>query len=234
MELTEHSCNRCGGTLASIGENRWKCPYCGRVYDEEAAVKNTKTMREMFDDVKMETVKNLRRNLYDAVNAEYISSTDVKGACVALKKYLPDDFAANFYEIACGNNLRALTQHIRKINVEENLDEIESVIVFLIKSLQSAYLLELNNLVEKAYKNRDLQLYEKYATLISVEAEKVQNGIYETKLPREVFIAYSSKDMDKVSELCEVLEAQGLHCFVAARNLRHGKASPSPTWFSRD
>ncbi len=225
MEFTEHSCKRCGGSLALVGENRWKCPYCGRIYDEEAAVKNTKTMRELFDETKMEIVKNLRRNLYDAVNAEYISSNDVKGACIALKKYLPDDFAANFYEVAVGNNVRALTQHIRKIDVEKNLDEIDSVIRFLIKSLQTEYLLELNNLVEKAYKNRDLSTFEKYATLISTEAEKVQNGIYETKLPREVFIAYSSKDMDKVSELCEVLEAQGLQCFVAARNLRHGKGS---------
>ena len=225
MELTEHSCKRCGGALNSIGENRWKCQYCGRVYDEESALKNTKTMSELFDQKEKEVVNNLRRNLYDAVNAEFISNKDVKAACVELKKHLPDDFAANFYEVACSDNLRAITQKVRKINVEESADEIESVINFLIKSLQIDFLLELNNLVERAYKNTDLKLYEKYATLISVEAEKVQNGIYETKLPREVFIAYSSKDMDKVSELCEVLESQGLQCFVAARNLRHGKGS---------
>ena len=225
MELTEHSCKRCGGSLNSIGENRWKCQYCGRVYDEESALKNTKTMSELFDQKEKEVVNNLRRNLYDAVNAEFISNKDVKAACVELKKHLPDDFAANFYEVACSDNLRAITQKVRKINVEESADEIESVINFLIKSLQIDFLLELNNLVERAYKNTDLKLYENYATLISVEAEKVQNGIYETKLPREVFIAYSSKDMDKVSELCEVLESQGLQCFVAARNLRHGKGS---------
>ncbi len=225
MELTEHSCTRCGGALYSIGEDRWKCRYCGRIYDEESAAKNTKTMSELFDKKEQEVVNNLRRNLYDAVNAEFISNKDVKAACVELKKHLPDDFAANFYEVACSDNLRAITQKIRKINVEENMDEIESVINFLIKSLQIDFLLELNNLVERAYKNTDLKLFEKYATLISVEAEKVNMGIYETKLPREVFIAYSSKDMDKVSELCEFLEGQGLQCFVAARNLRHGKGS---------
>lgn len=182
-------------------------------------------MRELFDEAKQELINNLRRNLYDAVNAEYISSTDVKNACTDIKKYLPDDFQANFYEVAVSNNVKRITQYIRKIDVEENYDEIECAVRFLIKSLQVEYLLELNNLVERAYKQRDLQLFEKFATQVSVEAEKVQMGVYETKLPREVFVAYSSKDMTKVSELVEVLEGQGIKCFVAARNLRHGKGS---------
>lgn len=163
--------------------------------------------------------------LYDATTAEFISSTDVKNACVELKKYLPDDFRANFYEIAVGNNERRLTSAIRKIDVEANFDEIGNIVSFLIKSLQPGFVLELNNLVERAYKGRDLQAFERFSTEISIQAEKVEQGIYETKLPREVFVAYSSKDMDKVSELVEVLEAQGIKCFVAARNLRHGKGA---------
>ncbi len=225
MELTEHRCGRCGAELEQQSDTRWKCKYCGCTYDDSTAVKNTKNMREMFDEVKMELVNNCRRNLFDAVNAEYISTSDVKGACAELKKYLPDDFRANFYEIAVSHNERKLTSAIRKIDVEENYEDIEYIVKFLIKSLQTGFLLELNNLVERAFKNKDLRLFEKYATEISVQAEKVQMGVYETKLPREVFVAYSSKDMEKVSELVEILESQGLKCFVAARNLRHGKGS---------
>ena len=225
MEFIQHRCHGCGGDLHSVGGNRYKCDYCGNEYEEQVAQNNTQTMREMFDDAKQEIVCNLRRNLYDAVNAEYVSSIDVKNCCAELKKYLPDDFAANFYEVAVGNNVKRLTKHIRNIDVNKNINEIGSIIRFLIKSLQTEYLLELNNLVERAYKNRDLSLFEKYSTAVSKEAEKVVNGVYETKMPREVFLAYSSKDMDKVSELCEVLEEQGLRCFVAARNLRHGKGS---------
>ncbi len=225
MELTEHRCGRCGAELEQQSDTRWKCKYCGCTYDDSAAVRNTKNMREMFDDVKMELVNNCRRNLFDAVNAEYISTADVKNACAELKKYLPDDFRANFYEIAVSHNERKLTSAIRKIDIEENYEDIEYIVRFLIKSLQTGFLLELNNLIERAFKNKDLRLFEKYATEISVQAEKVQMGVYETKLPREVFVAYSSKDMDKVSELVEILESQGLKCFVAARNLRHGKGS---------
>ena len=225
MELIEHRCKRCGGELKKIGEGRWSCPYCACVYDEAVVQKNTRSLHEEFDEVKRETVCNLRRNLYDAVNEEYISSKKVRECAAELKKYLPDDFAACFYEVAVSNNVKQLTKHIRRINVEENYSEIECVIRFLIKSLQTEYLLELNNLVERAYKQRDLVLFEKYSTEISIEAEKVEGGVYETKMPRDVFVAYSSKDMETVSELCEVLEGQGLKCFVAARNLRHGKGS---------
>jgi len=225
MELKQHRCQGCGGELHRTAQNHWKCAYCGNEYDEQSAEKNTANMRKMFDEAKQEIICNLRRNLFDAVNAEYISSIDVKNCCAELKKYLPDDFAANFYEVAVGSNAKRLTKYIRSINVDKNIDEIGSIVKFLTKSLQTEYLLELNNLIERAYKNRDLSLFEHYSTELSREAEKVVNGVYEVKMPREVFIAYSSKDMDKVSVLCEVLEEQGLNCFVAARNLRHGKGS---------
>ncbi len=225
MELTEHRCQRCGAELDRISEDSWKCKYCGCTYDDTAARKNAKRMQDLFDEAKREKINNLRRMLYDATTAEYISSTDVKNACVELKKYLPSDFRANFYETAVDHNEKKLTAAIRKIDVEANFDEIENIVRFLIKSLQPEFLLELNNLVERAYKQRDLQTFERFSTEISIQAEKVEQGVYETKLPREVFVAYSSKDMEKVSELVEVLESQGIKCFVAARNLRHGKGA---------
>ena len=225
MEFTEHRCRNCGGQLSQQEDRRWRCPYCSSVFEEKSAEKHTEDMSKLFDQAKQEIIGNLRRNLYDATHAEYISSIDVHAACVAIKQYLPDDFQAGFYEIAAGNNVKQLTKAIRKIDVEANIDDIEGIIQFLIRSLQSDYLLELNNLIERAFKNRDLRKFEDYATKVSLEAEKVNLGVYETKFPRQVFVAYSSKDMDKVSELVEVLEAQGMKCFVAARNLRHGKGA---------
>lgn len=225
MELNEHRCRNCGGQLIQDDANKWRCPYCNSRFEDSSISKHTENMSKLFDDAKREIVNNLRRNLYDATHAEFISSAEIHSACVAIKQYLPEDFQATFYEIAIGNNLKQLTKAIRKIDVNENRDDIESIIQFLIRSLQTDYLLELNNLIERAYKNKDLKKYEDYATQLSLEAEKVNLGVYETKFPRNAFIAYSSKDMDKVSELVEVLEAQGMKCFVAARNLRHGKGA---------
>lgn len=225
MELQNQLCRNCGGELINIDNEHYKCKYCGSIYTRETAEKHTNTLRKLFDDIKLEAISNARKNLYDAVNAEYISNQNVHECCFEIKKLLPDDFQANFYETAIGNNNRKLAKMIRKIDITECFDCIETMIKFLLSSLQSEFVLEMSDLIERAYKNSDLAKYEKYSTALSVEAEKLENCIYMTAFPRDVFVAYSSKDMDKVFELVECLEEQGFSCFVAARNLRHGRGA---------
>ena len=55
-------------------------------------------------------------------------------------------------------------------------------------------------LIERAYKSTNLVKFEEYVTRLETEAAKVDSGIYSTLNPRDVFIAYSSRDMDKVIE----------------------------------
>ena len=221
-DMTQQCCLNCGGPLSDIGGNRLKCKYCGSSFEDHSLQKQLQSMRELLDQTKLEYVNNQRRNLYDAVHARYISAAEVRRYATEIKKHLPDDFQANFYLQALSGDTKEISRLIRGIDADANYDSLPAVIRFLIASLQTEYLLELNNLVERAYKKRDLPLFSRFATEISQEAEKVSEGIYATGIPRDVFIAYSSKDMDKVSELCEELEGQGLSCFVAARNLRHG------------
>ncbi|MBQ7307618.1 MAG: TIR domain-containing protein, partial [Clostridia bacterium] len=57
------------------------------------------------------------------------------------------------------------------------------------------------------------------------ECFKLDSGIYTAFLERDVFVAYSSKDMKEVNRIVEYLESQDITCFVATRNLRHGKGS---------
>lgn len=225
MEMTQHKCKNCAGMLVEQPNGRWKCRNCGSEFDVETVEKQTKRLEEMFDEQMRERIYNLRRNLYDALHASNISSTEVYNACMALKQFLPDDFQANFYAVASGSNVKALTRAIREIDAEKQADDIEGVVQYLCRSLQNEFLLELKNLVERAWRKTDLEKFERYSTEIEAEATKVQAGVYETKLPREVFVAYSSKDMDKVSDLVEELESQGIKCFVAARNLRHGRGA---------
>lgn len=225
MELFERLCQNCGGDLQAIDENHYKCRFCGSVYEKETVADYADEMRRLFDEIKLEAISNARRNLYEAVNAEYVSSARVHECCVILKQLLPDDAQANFFDVATGSNAKQLTRAIRKLKAEKDVTFAESVIRFLVRSLQTEYQLELNNLIARTFEHSDPVKYEYYCTLLSNEAVKVDTGVYETKLPREVFIAYSSKDMENVSELTETLEAQGLKCFVAARNLRHGKGA---------
>lgn len=225
MELYNNLCKSCGGDLRQLGEEQYKCDYCSCVYDSKAVEQYADDLHRLLDELKIEAVSNARRNLYEAISAEYISSTRVHECCVILKQLLPDDFQASFYEVATGNNLGEIAKAIRAIDAKENFNYLEGIIRYLLQSLKTEYALELNDLIARAYEKNDPEKFEKYCTLLAAEAVKVDGGVYETRLPREVFVAYSSKDMEKVQELTAYLESQGLRCFVAARNLRHGKGS---------
>ena len=225
MELYQNLCKNCGGDLHAIGDGKFKCEFCGSVFEEKVVVDYADEMHKLFDEFKLEAISNARKNLYEAVNAEYISTTRVHECCVILKQLLPDDFQANFYEIAIGNNPRRIAKAIRRLDVTENASSIDTMVRFLILSLQSEFVTEVGDLIERAYKGSDLTKFEKFSTELSVEAEKIDNCIYLTSYPRDVFVAYSSKDMEKVLELVECLEEQGFSCFVAARNLRHGRGA---------
>ena len=53
----------------------------------------------------------------------------------------------------------------------------------------------------------------------------MDKGVYETSLPRDVFIAYASEDIQTVLDLASDLEENGFSCFVALRNLQHGRGA---------
>ena len=225
MTQIRQSCPNCGGELSVVSEELLRCPYCESDFENHSFRRKFDILQEFLDQTKIEAVNNQRRNLYDAIQAKYISKNDVRLYATEIKKYLPDDFQANFYLEALSGDVKKINELIRGIDVEENYEFLQPIVRFLTASLQSEFLLELNLLIERAYQKRDPALYSKYATQISAEAEKVSAGVYETFMPRDVFIAYSSKDMKIVSKLCEELEEQGFSCFVAARNLRHGVGS---------
>ena len=226
MDIVKQSCcENCGGDLYQLPSGQWKCQYCSTLYDDKNAQAQVDSLRQLLDEAKMETISNLRRNLYDAVNATYISSEKIITICTEIKKYLPDDFHANFYEMAVAASDAELADYILNINIDEHYSSAESILRFLLRSPQPAFMLAVSDLIERAFKGRDLEKYDEFSVMFSTENEKVNRGVYETKLPRDVFVAYSSKDMRKVIELVEYLEAQGLRCFVATRNLRHGKGA---------
>ena len=227
MELKlQNCCQTCGGTLTRISDTQWKCDFCKNIHNDVTVQKHVEELRDLIDGAKMEKLSNLRRNLYNALKAQYLSNREITGICLSIKEMLPDDFQANFYYDACTLSGREIASRIGGINVAENSDIIEDIVNFLLRSVQEEFLLDLADLIERAFKSTNsLEKYSEYSTRFSEEAEKVQSGIYETSLPRDVFVAYSSKDMETVKKLVGELEDSGISCFVAARNLRHGKGS---------
>ncbi len=229
MSSSEHNCKKCGGALRLRQEEcMYVCPYCSTRYAIEVIERHTQSMKELFDATKLDLINNLRRVLYDAVTMPHISRVEVLRAANEMRNLVHDDFLANFFFVAAGDDVRELNRAINAIRTDEHEEDIPLIIEFLIKSISADadYLLALNNLVERAYKTRDYALFGRYSQEISQKAEQVLSGLYEPGAPRDIFIAYSSKDMAYVDELVAELEGEhGFTCFVAARNLKHGMGS---------
>ena len=226
--LHQNLCLTCGAELKKVDDTHYACESCGNVYTAEKVENYVDKMRELLDDAKLEMIATARKNLYSAITEEHLSSEKICKWSDEIKKYLPDDFQANFYgAFDERKDLQEIAAMIRNIDIEENFECLDLLLNFLIKSLESELVTDTLYLIECAYKlfSNNLEKYNKYSTLVSIEAQKLDDCIYETNYPRDVFVAYSSKDSKKALELVSELEAQGLSCFIALRNLRHGSGS---------
>lgn len=225
-------CLSCGGNLVHNPKTgKYKCDYCSNEYTLDTIRSQAEEFAKYLDARKEEQVANLRRSLWDAVHDKYIESGKILTYAREIKKLLPNDFFADFCETVNSGDLsregdvKKICDFLNQIDVVKNADRMPDVIDFMIRSLKPGYLLAVNNLVERAFKDKDKRLYEETATRLSVEAAKVESGVYNQSMHRDVFVAYSSKDMAKVEELVGYLERQGLRCFVAMRNLQHGRGA---------
>ncbi|MBO7341609.1 MAG: toll/interleukin-1 receptor domain-containing protein, partial [Clostridia bacterium] len=118
-------------------------------------------------------------------------------------------------------------EYINKIDVNENYPFIENAIRYIIKELDHPLLLPVGNLIERAANARviELRLKNDLQSLLETEAAKVQSELFNPNITRDFFIMYSGKDIDKVMELVAFIESQHFTCFVAQRNIRHGRGS---------
>ena len=217
-----NQCPRCGGKLIKVGKG-YKCEFCDALFEEERVNSFEEEMRALLDGLKQEKIANLRQRLWEATHDKYLSKDKIVSIAREIRNYLPDDVLANFYEIANTCSQNELNEFLSNLDVKEDAFLVDVILDYMLRTLEMSNLLALNNLIEKAYKQReDLKLYDKYTTLLSKEAEKLKEGVYELNLTRNVFVAYSSADMKYVEEVVKVLEDNNITCFVAMRNLRHG------------
>lgn len=226
MNLVKLNCKVCGESNLKIDGDSCSCNCCGASYLAERAEKYADEVRKIFGEAlaeqKEEQIANCRRNLWKTARAEHVSSTEVLNYARELKKLLPDDFQANFYEVANSGTPRQINSFINKINVDENGIYVADIADFIIRSLESSNVLPLKDLITRGLKG---DKYTQYMTKVEDEAAKLKDGIYSPQVPRDVFVAYSSKDGKSVNEIVEFLEDNKISCFVALRNLRHGRGS---------
>ena len=223
MDIKQICCTHCGSSELKKEGQFYVCASCKRMFAIDTLTEEVRALSLLLDAEKQEEVSALRSMLYDAVNRIYINSQEIFGIARDLRKLLPDDFRATFYATVCGQDPKSVVKWLGDIDVDKNEEDMEEVVAFLVKSLHPAWLLVVADLIERAFHREGKRhLHDTWLSRYETEAQRVSAGIYQTDLPRDVFIAYSSSDSDKVIELADYLEQLGFSCFVALRNLQHG------------
>ena len=216
-------CECCGATLA---ERLARKEYENIVSGIESGLKNMGIeVTEALVKEKLELFENRRASLVNAVKADYVNSAEVVRLCNLILDIRPADFLAEFFKVANSGTRREVAEYISGIDEETNAAYMELVIDFITRSLEYEYIDPISALLERCSKIFSIEKKMEYRTKFETEAAMVKDGIYETGISRDVFIAYSSKDIKAVEKLVEFIESEeiGLTCFAAYRNLQHGR-----------
>lgn len=232
MQYEEIRCRVCGSEqLEKQGDGTYVCKHC-RAHFRENDLKEYKEairgeLREVVTEAlvmqRAQDIANSRRNLFEAIQEEYTDSYKIVGYCRDLKKLMPNDFQANCFEVLNNGRKKEINAMLAGVDSKgEGRFYIKDMLDFMAKSLTPANLLPLKGLIDRTMDGTEKT---EYLNKIEEEAGKYEAGLYSPNVPRKAFIAYSSKDMAIVIPLVGYLESVGISCFVALRNMRHGRGA---------
>ena len=230
MRYEEIRCRVCGGTLKKLGEGSYCCNYCRALWERDnlddymeqvrASVRGEVTEALLMQQ--QERIANIRHNLHRVVHQRNIDGNAVKHYCEELKKYLPEDLQAEFYLLAW-DDVGEVNRFLDGVDVKKaGKWLIRDMIDYTRDPLRMENLSSLRCLVERAFQD-DPALQELYDTFLDEDEKMNRDGVYNETKSRDVFLAYKSEDIKIVNELCDYLERNGLECFLATRNLKHGR-----------
>ncbi len=215
------TCPRCGGDITKK-LFKYTCNHCGKSFEKDNTL--IEDMRTVFSEHDQEMVAKSRRQLWEEMHEEHINSEKIVNLAREIKKYLPEDYFACFCEVANSGSVKQVNNFLKNTTPKQLVDYADVVLDFMLKSATEGNLSTISLFIERAFKD-DTQNYGKYATKFETEAEKIKAGTYNLTIPRSAFLVYSHKDIEKVIELCDYLESQNISCFMALRNLRHGRGA---------
>ena len=212
-------CQCCGENLRKDADG-YKCVYCGALYQEDQAEKTAALLQGIIDDFKLEQLANARRRLYESTHQKYPSAQEVKLNSSNVLSLRPEDFLARIYLHSHDADPHDLILTLARENV--SLGEAREAFKWLLRSLDSRLIGALKDFVDRHFEGK-----EKTNALNAIEDEayKLDSGVYDLSLKRDVFLCYSAADMPRVIVIMNLFEENGLSCFAAFRNLRHGKGA---------
>ena len=213
-------CEVCGSPLSKKSDGAYECRVCGSIYEDNSADKQAEIIASILNEQKQENLASLRRLLFDAIHQQYPSSEEILSICGDIRRIYPEDPLATFFEVANANAVTRLNSYLASTHVSPVIAK--EVMAWMQRSMEARSIASLKEFVAHHYRDEEAAYY---LSQIEAEAERLDSGIYVTTLPRDVFVAYSSQDGKRVLEIVDFLEGEGFSCFLASRNLRHGKGA---------
>ena len=243
MPMQLIKCPLCGNTdmlikVDDAGNGSWRCGCCDSNFTERLAKREYEKLEAAIEagiasigSVVSEALKqererkydNLRSMLINKVKAPYVDSKAIVEICRDILAIVPDDFLADFLEVANSAAHDEVAEYIKRIDVEENAVYMELVLDFIIRSLTEKYIVPTAALLDRCARIFTPVKKKEYFTRFEQEAQRVQEGLYSLAHQRDVFLAYSGKDLTEVIRILEYVEYNGFTCFAAFRNLQHGR-----------
>lgn len=212
------------------------CEKCGGKLKEKNGIYvcvNCKTEWKETEFSKEQQLANLRRQLYVKLNEKNTDSAEIRRLCQKIKDLNDYDLYGNFFLAANTEPLdkNAINACLESID-PENGDEkglLCDIIEFIIKSpnvLNICHYGVIISLLRRAYGEGSRE-WNKYYPEIAEKQEENDKGVFNVNVPRDVFVAYSSKDESKVIKIVDYLEKNGRKCFYSLRNQHHGSGAVS-------
>ena len=219
--MKNYKCQNCGAQLKKQTNGTYYCEYCRHSYNDDSVEKAyeiacreikiaTKTVvSEVILQEKLEKIANARQNLYKARTRKLISNDEVKTWAIEIRKYNPYDVQATFFMLASSKRFGELNNYLKQINAKDNVHLLAGFVQYLTNGqFVEKCILTINDMISSSIPETS-PAYKQIHALIAKSAKQFNSGIFDENLPRDVFVAYSSKDKAKAYELVEYLEEKG-------------------------
>lgn len=180
-----------------------------------------------------DTDRKLKSKLFQLVKEKNINDKEIVRVCNLLEQNGSSDFCVNFYRTVCNGSAADINSMLSDIDADKYYDFISDALNFILKAPKYENLTAINNLIERAYKNKDLLLLNFFRQKVKTESQKIDDGIYDPDIPRQCFIAYKNEDMPEVQKVLNYFDEQRISYYIAERNLPHGKISDYETDLKR-
>ena len=199
--MIENICPKCYAELTKI-DSGYFCEYCKHSFQSDKLTNVDSQLKKVIQDNNLEIVQNLMQKLVAEVTAKYKNSENIIRISYDILTYMPDNKRAQFYEIANSRTDEDIADFITNNQFDEI--EAEEIIDWLIESLSTKLYSPLVRFVTRNITDKTKR--QKYIQDIDNEYNEIINGRYITTLERDVFVAYSGKDINRVDDIVKFLE----------------------------